>query len=356
VPQPPPRSPKRFASIQVCRTLAALLVVFGHLRGIELKYCTTNLMRLFDHGAIGVDLFFVISGFVISSVAAGRFHNSRNAAVFLYHRVTRIFPLLWIYTTLALLTHVILPPTHSTSILSSYSLIPAHRPMLLLQAWTLSYELYFYLVFSLLILLLPERISRFALILWAIAIIALKLAIGLPHSSINQLLISPLTLEFLAGCLLFYLYRRIQLTRTASVMLFTASILSIIAVILYSIRTHSGQADWITEAPWPRPILYGIPAALFLYATIELERTATLRFHSLFETIGDWTYSIYLSHVFVLELIGLLTHHLFPTLQYRILLIDLISLPAAVAIGYLSFTYIENPLKTRLYQLAPRNR
>ena len=354
-----PTQSRHIVSIQVCRGLATILVVLGHLHGIELKYCTTNLMRLFDHGALGVDLFFVISGFVIAAVTTGKFANPRNAVIFLYHRVARIFPILWIFTTIALAAYYLLPLlaqsgwNHPVSIISSYSLIPSHRPMLLLQAWTLSYELYFYLVIFLLMLFTPERIAHSLLLLWGIAIIVLKLQLGLSPSAVVQLLISPTALEFIAGGILFQLYRQHRLPRSAGPALLIASAIWLAAIIAYSNQAHAGQATWITDAPWPRPIFYGTFSALFLLGAVELERHDLIRFPRALEALGDWTYSIYLAHLFVLELIGRLAFHLFH-FRNSILLIDLISLPAVIFVGYLSYRFLENPLKIYLYRLGPQ--
>ncbi len=354
-----PTQSRHLASIQVCRGLATILVVLGHLHGIELKYCTTDLMRPFDHGALGVDLFFVISGFVIAAVTTGKFASPRNAGIFLYHRVTRIYPILWIFTTIALAAHHLLPRlsqsgwNHPVSILSSYTLIPSHLPMLLLQAWTLSYELYFYIAVFLLMLLTPERIAQRLLLLWGIVIIALKLWIGLSPSAIIQLLTSPAVLEFIAGGILFQLYRQHRMSRTAGPALLVASVIWLAAIIAYSNHAHAGQADWITDAPWQRPILYGTFSALFLLGAVELERHHLIRFPHALEALGDWTYSIYLAHLFVLELIGRLAYRLFH-FHNSILLIDLISLPAVIFVGYLSYRFLENPLKIALYKLGPQ--
>jgi exopolysaccharide production protein ExoZ len=354
-----PTQSRHIASIQVCRGLATILVILGHLHGIELKYCTTDLMRPFDHGALGVDLFFVISGFVIAAVTTGKFASPRNAGIFLYHRLTRIYPILWIFTTIALATYYLLPRLslsgwgHPVSIVSSYTLIPSQQPMLLLQAWTLSYELYFYLVVFLLMLITRERIAHRLLLLWGIAIIALKLWIGLSPSAVIQLLISPTVLEFVAGGILFQLYRQHRLPRAAGPLLLFASGIWLAAIIAYSNRAHAGQASWITDAPWPRPILYGTFSALFLLGAVELERHNLVRLPHPLEALGDWTYSIYLAHLFVLELIGRLASHLFH-FRNSILVIDLISLPTVIFVGYLSYRYLENPLKIYLYKLGPQ--
>jgi exopolysaccharide production protein ExoZ len=349
---PKPQS-RRIVSIQVCRGIAALLVVLAHLHGIETKYCFTNHLRLFEHGALGVDLFFVISGVVIASVTAGKFASPHNAGIFLYHRLARIFPIFWIYTTLTLIARRVTGDhTQSFNLLASYLLIPTRLPMLLMQGWTLSYELYFYLVFFLLLLLVPEPIAPWLLTLWGIAVIALKLHIGLSPSDLVQLLITPSVLEFLAGCILFHIYRRGRLHPSTGIVLLAASLLWLAAIILYTAHIHASPY-WIIDHPWRRPLLYGSFATLFLLGAIELERTGTIRYLPLL-SIGDWSYSIYLSHALVLALIARLITHLLPH-QAPILLITLIGLPAVLIVGRLSYVYLELPLLQLLYKsVQPR--
>jgi peptidoglycan/LPS O-acetylase OafA/YrhL len=321
--------------------------VLSHLHGIETKYTASNHLLFLEHGALGVDLFFVISGVVIASVTAGNFASTRNAGIFLYHRLARIFPIFWIYTTLTLIArHVTGDHAQSSNLLASYLLLPTHLPMLLLQGWTLTYELYFYLVFFLLLLLIPERIAPWLLVLWGIAIVALKLHIGLSPSAVVQLLITPSALEFLAGCVLFHIYRRSRLPPTAGVILLAASVLWLAAIILYTAHIQA-TPYWIINHPWRRPLLYGTFATLFLLGAIELERTGIIRYLPILCSIGDWSYSIYLSHALVLALIA----HLLPH-PASILLIILIGLPAILIISGLSYAYLELPLH-HLYKSAP---
>jgi peptidoglycan/LPS O-acetylase OafA/YrhL len=350
--QPPSR---RIISIQVCRGLAALLVVLAHLHGIELKYCATDQLGLLEHGAIGVDLFFVISGVVITSVATGKFGQPRNAGTFLYHRLARIYPIFWIYTTLTLIARLFNPLSavaDHPSIVASYLLVPTHHDMVLLQGWTLSYELYFYFVFFLLLLLVPERIAPWLLALWGIIVVATKIHIGLSPIPIIQLLTSPSVLEFLAGCIIFHIYRRGRLHPSVGIFLLVASVLLFAAIILYTAHIHA-TAYWIIDHPWGRPLLYGTVAALFLMGAIELERTNIIRYFPILSSIGDWSYSIYLSHALVLGLIAQLATHLLPH-QPSILLISVIGIPAVVIFGKLSYIYIERPLLNRLYKSAPK--
>jgi exopolysaccharide production protein ExoZ len=352
-PQPLQYQSKRIISIQVCRGLAALLVVLAHLHGIETKYTATNHLLLFEHGALGVDLFFVISGVVIASVTVGKFGRPNNARIFLYHRLARVFPIFWIYTTLTLIALHFSPLAgrRSFNLLASYLLIPTRLPMLLLQGWTLSYEVYFYFVFFLLLLLVPERIAPWFLALWGISIVALKLPPALYSIPLVRLLLSPSVLEFLAGCLLFQIYRRSRLRPSVGVLLLVTSLLWLAVIVVYTAKVHAGSPDWIVDGHWPRSLLYGTFAALFLLGAIELERTGIIRYLPFFASIGDWSYSIYLSHALILQVIGWLSVRFLPH-QASIFLISLIGLPATLVVGYLSYLYLELPLLHLLYKSA----
>jgi exopolysaccharide production protein ExoZ len=342
---------RRIVSIQVCRGLAALLVVLAHIHGIERNHFASDYLRLFGYGDLGVDVFFVISGIVIASVTTEKFGSTRTAATFLYHRLARIFPIFWIYTTLALLANWLTPLIDSNahprsySLIASYLLIPTRLPMLLFQGWTLSFELYFYLVVTLL-LLLPRRIAPWLLALWGIAIVALKIHIGLSPSPIVQLLTNPAILEFLAGCVLFQIFRRSRLHPAAGIIFLSASLLLLVAIILHydfvSIVNH----------PWQRPLLYGSFATLFLLGALELERTQLIRYLPFFVSIGDWSYSIYLSHVLIL---GLITRLIAPRLpeSRALILIPILGIAAVLFVGYLSYTCIERPLLTLLRKPVP---
>jgi exopolysaccharide production protein ExoZ len=337
-----------------------MLVVLAHLHGVEGKYCTTNFMLPFEHGALGVDLFFVISGVVIASVTTDKFGSPRNAVVFLYHRFARIFPIFWIYTTLALIARRFNPlatattPKHPVNLLASYLLIPTNLPMLLLQGWSLTYELYFYLVFFLLLLFAPQRIAPWLLALWGIAVVGLKLWIGLSPHALVQVLINPSVLEFLAGCLLFHIYRHSRLHPSAGIVIVVAALLWLAAVLAYGNRAHPGQPTWVQADPWVGTFLYGTFATLFLLGAIELERTTLIRYFPILASLGDWSYSIYLSHVLVLELIGRIVFHVLPHRPDSIFIIALISLPSTIVVGYLSYTWLERPLMTRLYKPTQR--
>jgi len=207
----PPK--KRIVSIQVCRGLAAMVVVLAHLSNVEQKYFATHLLNVFQFGVAGVDLFFVISGVVISSVTVGQFHSTHNAVRFLYHRFARIYPILWIYTSVVLVAFLYNPHWVNAKndghveIARSYFLIPGHYGFLLMQGWTLSFEVYFYLIFFLLMLISTEKLAPWLLALWGLLAICGALLNTSHTNPLIDLTASPLVFEFLAGCVIFSIYR-----------------------------------------------------------------------------------------------------------------------------------------------------
>jgi len=347
---------KRIVSIQVCRGLAALLVVLAHLDNIETKYCSTHLMRLFQHGVMGVDLFFVISGIVISVVTVGKFGSVQNAFTFLHHRIARIYPIYWIYTTIVLAAFLYNPmwinagSGHKVDILQSYLLIPTHVSFLVMQGWTLSYEVYFYLIFFLLMLLFPARAAGWVLAAWGVAIVSLNLWLGESHNPLVGLATDPLVLEFLAGCVIFQIYRRARLHRIAGILLISVAVLWITGVIVYNMHVHGGDVKLIENHPWLRSSLYGTFASFLLLGAMEMERSGFVRYFHFLEAIGDWSYSIYLSHLMVLELVGRIMFRFARNWHYSILLIDAVCIPTALLVGYLSYVFLEKPLMALLYK------
>ena len=335
-----------------------MLVVLTHLRGDELKYSATNFLRIFQYGSIGVDLFFVISGIVIASVTAGKFSSPANAQTFLYHRFARIFPIYWICTTIILAAYLYRPAWvnadsgHHANILASYLLIPTHHNMLVLQGWTLSYELYFYLVFFLL-LFTSEQVAHRLLIAWAAVIVLLNLGGAVSFQPVLWVLTYPTALEFIAGCFLFYLYRSRTLHPVAGILLVTAATLWIAAVIFYNAHVHHWDINAIEGRGWIRVPLYGTFAVLLLLGAMELERSGVIRYFHFFQSIGDWSYSIYLFHILVLELVARSIHVIAPSLRDSILLDIVVSIPLVLLVGYLSYTRIERPLTDLLYRRRP---
>jgi exopolysaccharide production protein ExoZ len=347
---PSPNTKHRLVSIQVCRGFAAISVVLAHLHNVELKYFPTNFMGAFQYGVLGVDLFFVISGIVISAVTVGKFSNRRYSRTFLYHRLARIFPVYWVYSAIVLVAFLYNPlwinagSGHHVNIFASFLLIPNNFGMLVMQGWTLSFELYFYFVFFLLLLFVPEKNAPFFLALWGVFIIMVASLMPTPAQPILVLITSPSVFEFLAGCLIFHLYRRVVFRPKVGLVLITAAFTWLFIIMAWSRHSHGSNQIWIEHFPWIRLGIYGSFSSIFLLGVMELERSGFIRFVRPLSLIGDWSYSIYLSHLIVIELVGRILFHFAVYPRFAIVLVDGVALPLVLLVGYLSYTLVERPL------------
>ncbi|RYF56073.1 MAG: acyltransferase, partial [Comamonadaceae bacterium] len=195
-----PGTSRVLISLQYARAVAALLVVYAHLSG----FAVFRPLGLPEFGGMGVDLFFVISGFVMWE-SAGR----HTAGEFVLRRVARIVPAYWFYTSLLVLLALAAPsltPNISFdgwALAGSYLFIPytnaqgLHNPILL-QGWTLNYEAFFYGVFAI-SLWLHTRRSRFGFVAGLLLSLCVVGAIVEPQGAAATLATSPMLLEFVLG-------------------------------------------------------------------------------------------------------------------------------------------------------------
>ncbi|MDB5937705.1 MAG: acyltransferase, partial [Polaromonas sp.] len=155
---------KQFIGVQILRFVAAMLVVVMHItEAISVRITGAGPDHYWSAGAIGVDIFFVISGFVMAMstarLPAGNQTNWQAAWIFMKRRLLRIAPLYWFYTLLKAALVLILPSLALRSsidmqhLLASMLFIPALSPWGLVQptlpvGWTLNFEMLFYVVFA----------------------------------------------------------------------------------------------------------------------------------------------------------------------------------------------------------------
>ena len=285
-------------NLQGLRGIACLLVLGIHMGGWESNFgVAREFLRPFRwFGFAGVDLFFVISGFIIAHTQAGAFGQPRKLPGYLLRRFWRVYPLFWIAMVIAVpLMSWALSECAVDDWGAWLTLTPAEYPNYYIPpAWTLNYEVTFYGAFGLL-LLLPRRVAPWLLLAWAIVIGAaqiLKTDNSFHAATIGQSLVSPLIWEFLLGCAVAFAVR-----------IFPARFgrLAILAGLLWA-------AGWMTAFAVPgqpyalctmvleRSLACGPAAALIVYGCIAAERQGTLRLPKWLQSTGDASYSIYLWH------------------------------------------------------------
>jgi len=321
---------RRLHGIQYLRALAALAVVAFH--------AAERTGGHFAIGAAGVDIFFVISGFIMWTISQGR---PVTPALFLRERIERIAPSYWIATAVMVAGAALglfpnLKPTF-THVLGSLFFIPHRSPdtgdiwPVLVQGWTLNYEMFFYAVFAGTLLLPAGR--RLA----ALAAVFLGLvAIGALVAGTNPLVVTytnPIVLEFLLGTLLGKLWLD---GRIATPDMGLALILVAFLGFSFVGSTYAGFT----------PLVLG-PLALALVAgTLALERGGLVDHWRPASYLGDASYSIYLWHTFAISVVA--------KLGAKLSLPTALSLPLAViggvAVGVAAFELIEKPLARALKQ------
>ena len=299
-------SPKRIKNIQALRGIAALLVVLFHLLAIERKY-GQGVRALPDFvilGASGVDFFLVISGVALVMTSRGKFQQATYFQGFIFNRLVRIFPLYWFYSSLVLWVFLFNPQWvnamqgHQADLLASFLLLPQTRLPLLAVGWVLIHQLFYYLVFALL-LLAPEKYLHPLLLFWAALIIVLAFP-GVSGPSFSWPLVTyhPLALEFITGCFIGLLVLNGHGSGGGWALGTGVGFWIVLSLI------HPRVVGPEIPVGWARTILFGVPAGLIVYGATALEVRSGFILPRILQQIGEASFSIYLSHVLVLSALG----------------------------------------------------
>jgi len=192
---------KSISGLQVARGIAALLIVLFHTDlNLKLYIGQNELFGFWNFGLIGVDFFFVLSGFIIYWVYSSDKRKEKSIFLYIKKRIIRIYPP-YLIITFALLVAYNVFPTFSNSgrnisVLASLFLIPSESfSPALIVSWTLMHELLFYFVF--ITFLISTKYFRIVSFLWAGLILVLNLSSSLLVK--NILYLNPYNLEFLFG-------------------------------------------------------------------------------------------------------------------------------------------------------------
>lgn len=231
--------PREFCSIQLLRFFAALLVALSHASYFTSPYLESrSIDYYFDFGHSGVHIFFVISGFVmVVSTFRDRPTTSKE---FLLHRAIRIFPIYWAYAALYASFNGV-----PQDWLLSLMLWPGHSGSIIGQGWTLSYEVFFYFCFSMIISL---GLLYGSLVLTGSFIVLISVRWLINSGPLTDLVTNPLLLEFIAGMWIAALLKLgvIFDQRTFSAML-------VVAVIGFGIGIVVGYSKFPSVISWEYP-------------------------------------------------------------------------------------------------------
>ena len=291
---------RKLPTLQALRGVAASLVVFHHFaslfQGVGLRRSWIYESGLGNVGMSGVDIFFVISGFIMIYTSREK-AGASDAVTFMKRRALRIYPLYWVWTSLLLILWLTgfaerLRHYSLSYLVKSFVLLPSFNgrsfhPMLE-PGWTLAFEMLFYLVFSLAICLKIVS-KRLVFLVAAFSGIALFSQVLPVASGLRYLFTDPIIVEFVYGVLIAEVLLRLPGTRanrfawtspTAFISLGVVALLSTI---------------WMDKPDLYRFIFYGIPA-IFIVLGAAMRGSAPAP--RLLTYLGDCSFSIYLTHIF----------------------------------------------------------
>lgn len=317
-----PKSDGRtLALLQALRALAAIAVVIYHCHSEALNWLFPGQPRppeIFPWMA-GVDVFFVISGFIIVLSSRKLFGATGGFRLFVMRRFIRVLPLYWAMTALFLLVVLVAPGVLNSGvpdwrqIVASFLFYPMPRadgmtlPVYSL-GWTLNYEMMFYTLVAGAVLL-PKRAAVLAVsVVLAGGVLTGALAGPLPEPF--RFWTHPVVLNFVSGMALGLLYGR---GVTISPLIAWPGAIVAVALLAMDLPTHAPLNQWPTVAAI---VGYGLPAALLVamaafgetpklsarvVGRIDVLRHPLAAIVRLFAELGDASYALYLLHPFVIR-------------------------------------------------------
>ncbi len=336
---------EKFDTIQCFRGLAALGVVLYHA-----SISTTVFVQVIpawcdaflSNGFLGVDFFFVLSGFIILSSHYNDKKSLSALASYCRKRFIRIFPPYWPVSVALMSLYYFFPdasagPKTGFSLVSSLFLIPDISPPALSVAWTLMHELLFYFIFA--TFFVSNIVFIFFISVWMLAIAIFPL-LDTPTKlpPLVGLLTAPINVEFIAGMGVAYLSKTILGNRHG---IFLVSF-GVVATVLITRIPITDQTR----------ILFAVPFSSFVLGGVFLESRKFFSAPLWMVRLGDASYSVYLIHKPILSVTSRIVGHV-PFLMNCWLSVS-IGVASSLGAGMLYHRFIEKPSMLAFRRLFDR--
>jgi exopolysaccharide production protein ExoZ len=342
-------------SLQLYRGISSILVVLHHANIVLGKAFQQDVsFNLFHFGWIGVDFFFVLSGFIIFYIHQSDIGQPQQFKSFIKKRFFRIYPLYWIILLSKVFISLLgdrngeIQHSNFFQFLQAFLLVPQDRANLEIfigVSWTLTYEIFFYWIFSLSIIIRP-KIYWPIFTIWLIGIL-LNLVGVLPvaGSLVLDFVFNARNLEFIFGCLAAYWISNHQIKYPKPL------IYSALAMIIISIlNTKYREFDVTGISP---VIAYGIPFMLLIIGSVQIEKARVWQVPAFLIFLGNASYSIYLTHGFFIDKLTKVYIDISKEFSHNLLLspvdhshfiFTLLIILVSILMGGVIYFYIEKPL------------
>jgi exopolysaccharide production protein ExoZ len=339
----PARGAPTYRGLQYLRAIGALLVVYYH--------AVLQVQDVYDFrdwplvGRSGVDIFFVLSGFVMWTSTSG---SRASPGLFLRRRIARIVPLYWAVTIGASLIALVVPQLlRSTSfdiplLISSLLFVPWPNPLavardlpeyivpVIVPGWTLNFEMLFYLLFAVGMGVPRQwRLGVLAALVTGAFVLASLLR---DTAAIPEFYAQAIIFEFLGGVLIAAWFERRPALPTA------AAMVALIVGFLWLLLADEIRPDI------DRFLALGPPAMLIVAATVSLERHGRVPKFRLPDELGNASYSIYLIHIYIIAALrialGVVVRDPSPAMVASFVVLSVV---ASGGIGILAYRWFEIP-------------
>lgn len=327
----------KFESIQACRLAAAAMILWVHFRYVIGPETSDSWWVQTGMGGFGVDLFFVISGFVMVVCTKDRGLTRKR---FLESRFIRILPL-YILFSIPYVVKDVQSGAGPARLINTFAFFPVidvghyggtSHPF----GWTIAFEIWFYFLFSVTLLNRKEAaVLKISALLAAVSLLVGYLYIG--SWFLPRFLSCPLLLEFLSGCLIAEIHSKIG-RKSAWILLISAFLLYFGVVPRYDYLTYYSEVIISHQLSFLRFVAWGLPAALFCLALTALEAQKQLKTPKLLVALGNASFSLYLAQPYFVVICR--KYFVFENLMLTALIYIIFS----IANAFLLSRYLEFPI------------
>lgn len=349
---------KHIDSLQLLRTIAVSLVILLHAcsNGVT-KFAAGSPISSFYHletwGAIGVDLFFCISGFIMTIVIPS-YVKPGGWKTFFVKRAVRILPLYYLLSALLIFTTIFLH--HESANVQSavktlifFPLFDKGTAVLPLMGvgWSLSYEIYFYTLIGILLIFRKDPYRRMLFLIAVLSMIGLLID---TESPLLKFLTSPVLLEFGFGIVCGLVYQKFDTLALSSgqkkaislcLLITGLALMGVTIFVSPGFSLHSiTLVQNVNEKAFYRAMLWGLPSAIFMLGTILSMQSFKKSTPAILILAGDASYSCYLIHT----KLYLMVAYVFKYLSLGSIFYLIIIIPACLLISIVFYKLVEKPL------------
>lgn len=355
--------PLKLQYVQVLRGLAALFVVLFHTSLNNIVYLNVSpiLNNIYNYGWLGVQFFFVLSGFIITYIHLPDLEKKINTKRFIKKRFIRIYPIYWVIATVILLYYVFIKKdTAGTTVkiqdfndfiyvLKCYLLLPlnSHKHNFIDIAWTLSYEILFYFAFAICIKIGFKKAVYFYF-LWASVVLLKAYTHSVDFLPYSNFVFNILILYFLMGCFVAYIIKNNKVFIKSIWFMLTLTVL-LTCLYLYAHLTGIIPTQISINIIYNYLFILIFSLILFWAASFKTKEIQQKSVSPLFILLGDASYSLYLTHTPVIMLLykmlqffGKKFNILISVFSSNLLFVIIVII--CVFVGIIVHLYVEKPI------------